>query len=116
MGYNTVLVVYNDTVDWGEKDPEIGRRIHEAVRGWSVRKHRPGATDIFARFPQGGGASYGQVVSQEHADYSQVVVVGGNTGRPINECEELDWHATNQIAEALKRCGWTVKPPKRKRS
>jgi hypothetical protein len=117
MGYNTVLVVYNDTVDIGAKDAEIGRRIHEAVRAWSVRSFKPNALDIsaFAKYENGStcSAMYGAVVSQEHADYSQVVVVGQNRGRRLVDCHDLDRYALGQIAEALIRHGWTVKPPKK---
>lgn len=99
MGFNTVAVLYND-VNF-ETRPDIGKRIQEAIRGWSWRERDRLATNFGA----------GMVVSQAHADYSQVVVVGQNRGRPIVECEDLDHYALGQIADALRRHGWTVKPP-----
>lgn len=116
MGYNTVLVVYNDTVDWGAKDPDIGKRIHLAVRSWSDRHRDRSQLDIIALSGGGGGASYGQVCSQAHADYDQVVVVGQNRGRPLEDCTDLGVMTQRELAEALIKHGWTVKPPKRPRS
>jgi hypothetical protein len=99
MGFNTVAVLYNDFNF--AKEPAIGQRIAEAMRGWSWRERDRLATHFGA----------GMVVSQAHADYSQVVVVGQNRGRMIVECDDLDHYALGQIADALRRHGWTVKPP-----
>lgn len=101
MGFNTVAVLYNDFNF--AKQPDIGRRIQDAMRGWSMRERDSLATWFGA----------GMVVSQAHADYSQVVVVGQNRGRQIVECDDLDHYALGQIADALRRHGWTVKPPKK---
>jgi hypothetical protein len=100
MGFNTVAVLYNDFNF--AKQADIGQRIHDAMRGWSWRERERLATHFGA----------GMVVSQAHADYSQVVVVGQNRGRMIIECDDLDHYALGQIADALRRHGWTVKPPK----
>lgn len=107
MGYNTVAVLYNDFNF--KDDATIGPRLQSAMRGWSERNQDRMATHFGA----------GIVISQAHADYSQVVVVGRNTGHPIVECNDLDHYALGQIADALRRHGWTVKPPakiKRKRT
>lgn len=117
MGYNTVLVVLNDNVDLGAKDSKLGERILDATRGWHARSRDRSATDIFARSDDGMRlASYGEVISLAHADYSQVVVVGRNTGRPLPECNDLDWYALDQLQEALVRHGYTVKKPKKTRA
>ena len=106
MGFNTVAVLYNDhTHRFQEDDGRISRDIAKAMRGWSMRDRDRMATWFGA----------GQVISQAHADYSQVVVVGQNRGRPIVECEDLDHYALGQIADALRRHGFVVKPPKRNR-
>ena len=105
MGFNTVAVLYNDCVhDIREYGGNLGQRLGTAMTaGWSLRDRNTHGTSFGA----------GQVVSQAHADYSQVVVVGHNTGRPITECADLDHYALGQIADALRRHGWTVKPPKK---
>jgi hypothetical protein len=108
MGFNTVAVLYNDhTHRLRSDDGSISQEIGRAMQHWSIRDRDRMATHFGA----------GMVVSQAHADYSQVVVVGQNRGRPIVECDDLDHYALGQIADALRRHGWNVKPPaKRKRA
>lgn len=101
MGFNTVAVLYNDQTSRFKTDPTIGPEIAKAMQGWSMRDRD--------RLAVWFGA--GMVVSQAHADYSQVVVVGRNTGKPIVDCDDLDHYALGQIADALRRHGWSVKPP-----
>lgn len=103
MGFNTVAVLYND-FDFS-KQPDIGWRIQRAIRGWSLRDRDSLATYFGA----------GMIVSQAHADYDQVVVVGRNRGRPISEANDLDYLALTQMAECLQRHGWTAKPPARRK-
>lgn len=99
MGFNTVAVLYND-FDFS-KQPDMHLRIHAAMRGWSWRDRDRLATHFGA----------GQVISQAHADYPQVVIVGKNTGYPLHEANDLDGVTLNYLAECLKRHGWTVKEP-----
>src|SRR5689334_10267154 len=108
MGFNTVAVLYNDhTHRFRSDDGSISKDIGRAMQHWSIRDRDSMATHFGA----------GMIVSQAHADYSQVVVVGQNRGRPIVECDDLDPYALGQIADALRRHGWNVKPPaKRKRA
>lgn len=107
MGFNTVAVLYND-FNFANATSDLGPRIQEAIRGWSYRdRDRNGLATNFG---------CGVVVSQAHADYSQVVVVGQNRGRPLAECNDLDYYALDQIADALRRHGWTVKPPAKKKA
>lgn len=98
MGFNTVAVLYNDQADRIAEDPTIGHEIARAMRRWSVRDRDSLATWFGA----------GMVVSQAHADYSQVVVVGRNTGKPLAECADLDWYVLDQLKEALERHGYRV--------
>ena len=84
MGYNTVLVVLNDNVDMGARDPHLGERILSAVRSWTRRRDRH-ELQFFARAPNGGAASYGEVISQDHANGYQVVIVHGNTGWRLDD-------------------------------
>lgn len=105
MGINTVAVLFNDQTDAFRRDGPLGRDIANAMTtGWSMRDRDRLATWF----------GPGRVVSQAHADYSQVVVCGHNGGAPIAECNDLDFYALDQIADALRRHGWTVKPPAKK--
>lgn len=101
MGFNTVAVLYNDFTSEIRASGRLGERIAGAMQSWSQRDRDRMATNFGA----------GMVVSQAHADYSQVVVVGQNCGRPITECNDLDLYALGQIADALRRHGWSVKSP-----
>ena len=104
MGFNTVAVLLNDFTHELERDGRYGARIAEAMRNCGHK--REGLSTWF-------GA--GVCISQAHADYSQVVVVGKNTGKPLDEANDLDWYALKQLADALERHGWRLKPPARKR-
>ncbi|EKS29314.1 hypothetical protein [Afipia felis] len=103
MGFNTVAVLYNDFNF--AKEHDIGERIARAMRGWHERDHDALATWFGA----------GMVVSQAHADYDQIVVVGQNRGRRITDANDLDTVALEQMADCLKRHGWTAKPPSRRK-
>lgn len=116
MGYNTVLVVFNDSLHMGAGDPNLGERIQRASRMWSARTTHPEELQFFARSGN-GSASYGAVVSQEHADYDQIVIVGQNRGRRLRDVSDLNWFALNEMADCLRRHGWTAKePPRRKKT
>lgn len=97
MGFNTVAVLYND--HWHEfaKDGPLGGRIANAMRNYPPRES---VTECWFEA--------GEIVSQAHADYSQVVVVGRNTGQPLDKCDDLDWHAIDQLKAALERHGYRV--------
>lgn len=104
MGFNTVAVLYNDFQGDLEKDGAYGRRIAEAMRDWWDQRH-PAATSFGA----------GAVISQAHADYSQVVIVARNSGVPADKADDLDWAALEQMQRCLERHGYKVtKPRKRK--
>lgn len=104
MGINTVAVLFNDQTNEFRRSGPLGERIADAMTaGWSMRDRDRLATWF----------GCGQVISQAHADYSQVVVVGQNGGCPISECNKLDQYAITQIVAALVREGYSVKAPPR---
>src|ERR1700721_4315801 len=105
MGFNSVAVLYND-FNFANPTGELGPRIQDAIRGWSWRDRYPMATHF----------GCGIVVSQAHADYQQIVMVGKNTGRPISELNGLDRMALDQMVSCLVRHGYSVKAPKKTRS
>jgi fructose-1,6-bisphosphatase/inositol monophosphatase family enzyme len=73
MGDNAVLVVLNDRLDEIERDPEFGKKVAAAIRGF--RRRRSDAARIALM------ATGAVVVSVEHADTRQVVEVSRNNGR-----------------------------------
>lgn len=106
MGYNTVAVLLNDFTHEIEKSGPVGDRIARAMRGWYRRED-----DNLATF-----FGCGVVISQDHADGEQVVIVSKNTGARADEANGLGWQALNDMQECLERHGYKVTPPKRKKA
>jgi len=104
MGFNSVAVIYNDNFAQAADDPLAGKRMVDAWReiGWG---HSPPGIE--------GWFGYGQFICQSHADYDQIVVVGQNRGRRIQEVNDLSAFGQVVIAECLQRHGWSVKRPKK---
>ena len=87
MGFNTALVVLNDMLHDIEQDPFFGRKVAEAVR--SV--HRPGDKNWDNSFT---------VLPSQHADYNQLVVVGGNM---IQRFEDIKAEERDALLKRLAR-------------
>lgn len=104
MGFNTVAVLLNDRTHEFEASGDLGRRIAAEMRSYG---------DSRRVLPGWFGA--GKIISQAHADYSQVVIVGRNTGCRIEDAKDLDWHAIDQMKRCLESRGYKVtkKPPPR---
>lgn len=86
MGYNTTIVVLNDGLNQIEKDPQIGKKLADAITSLSTAKYlaekegRPfHGIDVSA----GCHANAIQVVETHHADQTAIVAVGGNYGREV---------------------------------
>ena len=99
MGYNTVAVIYNDFT--GDKNRRL-ESMDEAVRDYSFEPGR--------RFTNNFG--YGMVISQAHADFDQVVIVGKNTGYTIDNVNNLGAGAASQMIDCLIRNGYLSKEGK----
>ncbi len=100
MGWNTVAVLYNDFIgdlkrDQGRYGPEIAAAILALGHPPEHRRHHLSF-----------GA--GRVISQAHADYDQVVIVGQNSGQLLQDAETVSRYALVQMAECLERHGYTV--------
>jgi len=103
MGYNTVAVLYNDFTGEFKRDGRIGQRIADAMRDYHDKdRHR-----------RNFGA--GVVISQDHADGEQVVIVSRNFGCRADEAEVLGRMALDQMQSCLERHGYKVTKPKRKK-
>lgn len=103
MGHNTVAVLYNDHMSDLRRDGRIGEKMANAMQRWSVRERDP----LTANF----GA--GMVISQAHADWSQVVIVGRNSGVRACDATDLDFVALSEMAECLMRHGYKVAKPRK---
>jgi len=101
MGWNTVVVLYND------HQREIERalpRLGEAMRAWP-----------FSRDHMDGDFGCGQVVSTDHADGRQIVSVGANTGDALHPDKPVAEADLTALAMILRGHGYTVKRPGRQR-
>lgn len=99
MGYNTVAVLLNDHANEIAECGPLGKRIADAIGGWNYRDRVSLATYF----------GCGSVISQDHADNAQVVIVQYNTGVRAFEAKNLDWHALHQMATCLENHGYTVR-------
>lgn len=79
MGYNTTVVVMNDSLHDIEKDPEFGKNLAQAIKSESIRHYRPGSQYVRAL----GSANAAEVIESHHADGQVAVVVGGNCGEVL---------------------------------
>lgn len=102
MGFNTVAVLYNDCSF--ADDVTLGNRIEQAIR----QLNWPSQNKMACYFGKGA------VISQAHADYTQIVAVGKNTGKPISEANDLDFFALDQLKECLERHGYKVTKRRRR--
>lgn len=72
MGFNTAMVILNDHLNEIERDPFFGRKVSKAVR------------DVYGTRERNWDNSF-TVLPSEHADWDQLVVIGGNTIRRLDE-------------------------------
>ena len=74
MGLNTAIVVLNDMLHDIEKDAGFGKKVADEVReAYSRRPGYRGWQNSFAVLPS------------QHADYDQLVVIGGNMIRRFED-------------------------------
>lgn len=84
MGFNTTVVIYNDSLHDIENDPEFGKKLAQAVL-----EHGGGSksVNVFARGVRDQGVSSSQagvVVDSHHSDETALIAVGGNTAAVIH--------------------------------
>lgn len=77
MGFNSVLIVMNDSLHVIEKDPEFGRKVSEAIGkyyGSDRNLGERGHIDISCS----GHVNAASVIGCQHADVTQILAVGQN--------------------------------------
>ena|SRR5688572_22440255 len=106
MGWNTTVVVMNDSLHAIEKDPEFGKNLASAILRASSRS---GRVDVHA----GSHANAAHVVESHHADQTAVVAVGGNLGRVVAELYGWDFKDTEELFKKLaETLGYSVRKKK----
>ena len=87
MGFNTAVMFCNDGFSQIEAHPD------EFVEG-IVRNYNRGGT-----FGVGNHGNLAQVIASEHADYTQLVAVGGNFATRVHTAWRCDHHTEDgQVA------------------
>lgn len=81
MGYNTTIVVMNDSLGDIESDPEFGKRLVTAIRSVNSR----GLSDVSAHGKYGIACNAARVIETHHSSYDVIVKIGGNTGTIVRE-------------------------------
>jgi hypothetical protein len=74
MGWNSTLIVLNDALSFIEKDFKFGKSVSDAIAEQHMTLGK--RVDISA----GNFGNAASVISQQHADLTQIVAVGGNHG------------------------------------
>lgn len=84
MGLNTAALILNDALHTIRRDPEIGDKIDNGI----ATAHRMGG-DIAAHSANGTHIGAIQVLPSQHADYVQIVAVGGNCIRRLGTVRDI---------------------------
>lgn len=88
MGFNTAVMVLNDQMDQIENDPQFSKKLCNAIR----EKYGKPDNDLYC-----GSFS---VLASQHADWDQLVIVGGNTIRTFKELTK------EEAKRALRNAAW----------
>jgi hypothetical protein len=114
MGFTCVAVLHNDFIHEIDRNGgSIGIEMADAMRRWAPPT-RVGEDPLRRRID--GDFHVGQVIHRDHASAHQVVVVHGNTGCHVSDAKDVSYLALDQMAECLRRHGWSAAPPKTKRA
>lgn len=113
MGFNSVVVVMNDALGMIEEDPTFGRNLAQ-----EIMTYRRTGGDVPAYSPTGMGVhcNAASVLSCQHADVPQVVVVKHNTGFVYKYGEALPDHVLEDLKFVLDQHGYSVRKKPTKRS
>jgi hypothetical protein len=101
MGWNTVVLLYNDMADMWPKEiwhaTASLRRVPRSIdeRGWF---------------------RFGQVASTDHADGTQIVVAGRNAARRVTCLDPAEQEDLDALSEVLRAHGYSVRAPGEKRA
>jgi hypothetical protein len=85
MGFNSTLIIRNDSLIDIEKDPEFGKKVCAAIRKFGFTKESSAGT-----IRSGCSANAADVVHVDHADSHHCIIVGCNTAWDLGYCGS--WH------------------------
>jgi hypothetical protein len=102
MGLNTAALILNDALHTIERDPEIGQKIGMGI----AMAHRSGG-DIAAHSSNGTHIGAIQVLPSQHADYVQIVAIGGNCIRRLGTSGK--WEPEDLLRDLADQLGFTLR-------
>jgi len=73
MAHDAIVLFRVDALAEIERDPESGKKIADAIRQHTLVARHDGVHDVAI----GNHANAIQIVSNQHADYAQVIIAGG---------------------------------------
>lgn len=94
MGYNTTVMICNDSLHAIESDPEFGKSLGNAIQEAGCY-NKP--VDVSA----GIYCNAARVIECHHADATALVAVGGNHGTSLGEFYYVGHHHTTDGQVAL---------------
>lgn len=77
MGFNTTVVVHNDSLDTIAKDPDFGKNLAQAIQAIELYKGK--VIDV----PSQNHCNAAEVLECHHADQIVAVAVGANAGHVL---------------------------------
>jgi hypothetical protein len=97
MGYNTALMICNDGLEQLRRDPNAAEKIYQGVLAAGSRAENWVSI--------GNHCNLVSILPSQHADVSQVVLVGGNSIEAVHSLYGvIDWHETDEpFAEQVLR-------------
>ena len=108
MGYNSTLIILNDSLHEIESDKDFGKKVHDAVL--EVNRGKP------VTIRSGSHVNAATVVESHHADFMRILAVGGNSASDLGyggsyraTPEEILKHLAEQLGYRL------VKMPTKKK-
>lgn len=80
MGFNTAVIILNDSVHMADENPHVGTDLYHAVCNARADDKFSGAIAVQKNR---GVATLGYALPSQHADTIQIVAVGGNQIRTL---------------------------------
>ena len=106
MGWNSVILVLNDCVHQIKNDERFGQKVYDEI------------SESFGRHTCKRNYNAFGVICQSHADDTQIVSVGGNTGRRLLHEDKISETEAWHLRRILENNGYQVQkkrkpePPK----
>ena len=107
MGFNTALMICNDGMDELRRDPLAAEKLHQGILLAGRQRDGWGFSVSI-----GNHCNPVSILPSEHADYAQLVIVGGNSIRRIatlgGSRARFDWDAEGVFATLADQLGYNV--------